>query len=102
GARRQGPRRNPGTLPARWHWHLREPWTGLRKDTPAGGPGSGWTESTALLEEALADGLIRNDAPLDEPLAVTAAAGAQPLLVEPQHVLAGAERRPLADVGEHV
>ena len=55
-----------------------------------------------LLDEALPDRRVGEDAPLDEPLAVAPAARAQPLLVEPEHVGAPTPGRAFADVGKHV
>ena len=55
-----------------------------------------------LLNKALTDRGVGQDAPLDEPLTITLAARAKPSLVEPQHVGRRRQRGAFADVGQDI
>src|SRR5688500_16804443 len=62
-----------------------------------------WTTRVSwLLEEPLSYRAVRDDAPLDQALTVAGAAGAEPLLVDAEHVVIRGQRGPLADVGQHI
>src|SRR5688572_12882959 len=65
-------------------------------------PPDGNLRTLRLLQEPFSDRAVGDDAPLDQPLTVPVAAGAEPLFIQPQHVVVGRQRMTRADVGQDV